>query len=135
MSSKPWFSFLRSTFWFLKSGTTAPVLRLSTVPIALFSPACVHTWCGEGTPVHSHNHNLGVISSKDEQIKAALPARGHFIKPHYPAIWPQTNREPTPLQIHLLKHFTCGKQCCKVQIRLKTPKIKMKKKNKWVGFL
>lgn len=35
-------------------------------------------------PQFIHTGNLGVISPKDEQIKATLPMRGHFIKPSYP---------------------------------------------------
>lgn len=35
-------------------------------------------------PQFIHSGNLGVISSKDEQIKTALPVRGHFIKPPHP---------------------------------------------------
>lgn len=96
---------LSSVFWdphlcFLNHVSEHLSWDLTTVLTALsfFSCVCAHVvWCGEGTPVHSHNHNLGLISSKDEQIKAALPARGHFIKSRHPAIWSQTNREPTPL--------------------------------------
>lgn len=32
-------------------------------------------------PQFIHTGSLGVISSKDKQIKATRPVRGHFIKP------------------------------------------------------
>lgn len=70
------------------------IVRFATIPVFVCVCMCVctcaylcvcwGTWYGEGTLVHSHNHNLGVISAKDKQIKATLPVRGHFIKPRYP---------------------------------------------------
>lgn len=62
---------------------------------------CEHTRPGEGTSVHSLSPNLGLISSKDVQIKA-VP--GTFYQASPPSIWSQTNREPT--RLHVSKRST-----------------------------
>lgn len=64
-------------------------------------PARLHTQPGEGTSVHSLSPNLGLISSKDVQIKAGP---GTFYQASPPSIWSQTNREPT--RFHVSKRST-----------------------------
>lgn len=59
---------------------------------------CVCTWAVKG-PQFIHTGNLRVISFKDEQIKATLPVRGHFIKPSYP----QSGHKQTKSQL-----FSCS---------------------------
>lgn len=72
-------------------------------PARLVWSVNTHTRCGEGTSVHSLSPNLGLISSKDVQIKAS---RRTFYRASPPSVWSQTNPEPT--RLHIMKHSTWG---------------------------
>lgn len=76
------FTFL-SFFFFFFGYLCLNISKISYSPSCL--PACMCTWSGVvKRPQFIHTGNLRDISSKDEQIKATRPVRGHFIKPSYP---------------------------------------------------